>query len=91
VLGPQIADTERQEREVRSSGLDWVIAQPVSLTDDPRAGLPFASPIGELDGMKVSRGCVGRFLVQAMEGSEYVGRSVALSAVVPLPATTLAA
>lgn len=91
VLGPQIADTERQEREVRGSGLDWVIAQPVSLTDDPRAGLPFASPIGELGGMKVSRGCVGRFLVQAMERSEYVGRSVALSAVVPLPATTLAA
>jgi uncharacterized protein YbjT (DUF2867 family) len=84
VLRPQIADTERQEREVRASGLDWVIAQPVSLTDDPHQGLPFASPTGELGGMKVSRGCVGRFLVQAVEGSQYVGAAVALSAVAPV-------
>jgi NAD(P)-dependent dehydrogenase (short-subunit alcohol dehydrogenase family) len=88
VLRPQIADTELQEHAVRTSGLDWVIAQPVSLTDDPQAGLPFASPAGELGGMKVSRGCVGRFLVQAAEGCEYAGRSVALSAAVALsPAT----
>jgi nucleoside-diphosphate-sugar epimerase len=83
VLRPQIADTEIQEHAVRTSGLDWVIAQPVSLTDDPQPGLPFASPAGELAGMKVSRRCIGRFLVQAVEGSEYVRRSVALSAVGP--------
>jgi uncharacterized protein YbjT (DUF2867 family) len=80
VLRPQIADTEQQDRAVRASGLDWVIAQPVNLTDDPHPGLPFASPTGELGGMKVSRGCVGRFLVQAAEGSDHVGASVALSA-----------
>ena len=91
VLRPQIADTEQQERAVRASGLDWVIAQPVSLTDDSHQGLPFASPAGELRGMKVSRGCVGRFLVQAAEGSEYVGASVALSAVAPVPAAALPA
>ena len=81
VLRPQIADTEQQEREIRASGLDWVIAQPVSLTDDPHQGLPFASPTGELRGMKVSRGSVGRFLAQAVEGSQYVGAAVALSGV----------
>jgi uncharacterized protein YbjT (DUF2867 family) len=91
VLRPQIADTELQERQVRASGLDWVIAQPVSLTDDPQAGLPFASPAGELRAMKVSRSCVGRFLVQAAEGPEYVGASFALSAVAPAPAITLQA
>jgi hypothetical protein len=91
VLRPQIADTEQQERAVRASGLDRVIAQPVSLTDDPHQGLPFASPTGELRGMKVSRGCVGRFLVQAAEGPEYVGASVALSAIAPVPATALPA
>jgi len=90
VLRPQIADTERQEHAVRTSGLDWVIAQPVSLTDDPPAGLPFASPAGELRGMKVSRGSVGRFLVQAAEGSQYVGAALALSAGAPAPATALA-
>jgi nucleoside-diphosphate-sugar epimerase len=87
VLRPQIADTERQEHAVRTSGLDWVIAQPVTLTDNPQAGVPFASPAGELRGMKVSRGSVGRFLVQAVEGSEHVGTSVALSAGAPVPAT----
>jgi uncharacterized protein YbjT (DUF2867 family) len=90
VLRPQIADTEQQDRAVRASGLDWVIAQPVNLTDDPHPGLPFASPTGELHGMKVSRGCVGRFLVQAAEGSEYLGASVALSAD-PDSTTTLSA
>jgi uncharacterized protein YbjT (DUF2867 family) len=90
VLAPQIADTERQEREVRGSGLDWVLAQPVSLTDAPQPGLPFASPSGELGGMKVSRDRVGRFLVQAAEGSGYVGASVALSAPRPAPARPVA-
>jgi uncharacterized protein YbjT (DUF2867 family) len=91
VLRPQIADTEQQERAVRASGLDWVIAQPVSLTDDPHQGLPFASPTGELGGMKVSRGSVGRFLVQVAESSEFVSSSVALSAAAPVPATLVAA
>jgi hypothetical protein len=86
VLRPQIADTERQEGEVRASGLDWVIAQPVSLTDDPDPGLPFASPTGELGGMKVSRARVARFLVGAAEGRDHVGASVALSGA-PLPIT----
>src|SRR5262249_62219375 len=86
VLRPQITDTEQQERAVRASGLDWVIAQPVSLTDDPHQGLPFASPTGELGGMKVSRGSVGRFLVQAGGGSQYGGASLAPSAGAPPPA-----
>jgi uncharacterized protein YbjT (DUF2867 family) len=83
VLRPQIADTELQEHAVRTSGLDWVVAQPVSLTDAPQTGLPFVSPTGELRGLKISRSCVGRFLVQAVETSQYLGRSVALSAVAP--------
>ena len=33
LLAPQIADTERQEALVRDSGLDWVLVQPVNLTD----------------------------------------------------------
>ncbi|MFS8478880.1 MAG: NAD(P)-binding oxidoreductase [Micromonosporaceae bacterium] len=79
LLQPQIADTERQEREVRESGLDWVLVQPVNLTDHPHPGLPFISTSGEIRGLKVPRACVGRFLVRAVEESGYVGRSVALS------------
>ncbi|MGH8807601.1 MAG: NAD(P)-dependent oxidoreductase [Noviherbaspirillum sp.] len=80
LLKPQIADTEQQEREVRASGLDWVIAQPVNLTDGLEGDGPFASPAGEVRGMKVSRKRVGRFLVDAMQSAKYLGSSVALSA-----------
>ncbi|NMO13678.1 NAD(P)H-binding protein [Pyxidicoccus fallax] len=79
LLQPQIRDTERQEREVRESGLDWVLAQPVGLTDDAKEEV-FPSPVGEARGMSVSRRSVGRFLVEAAESARYIGRSVALSA-----------
>jgi uncharacterized protein YbjT (DUF2867 family) len=80
VLKPQIADTERQEQVVRASGLDWVIAQPVNLTDRPDMEEAFASPEGEVRGMQISRKRVGRFLAETMQTAKYVGRSVALSA-----------
>lgn len=79
VLRPQIADTEIQEREVRKSGLDWVLVQPVALTDDLDEGQPFASASGEAPTMKVSRRRVGRFLAEAATQPRYVGESVALS------------
>ena len=79
LLKPQIADTELQEREVRASGLDWVMVQPVNLTDAAEEGRPFVSADGEVRGMKISRQRVGRFLAEAVQGSDYLGRSVALS------------
>jgi uncharacterized protein YbjT (DUF2867 family) len=79
LLKPQIADTERQEREVRASGLDWVLAQPVNLTDDAADGPAFMSLEGETRRMKVSRQAVGRFLADAVQGGAFVGRSVSLS------------
>lgn len=80
VLKPQIADTEQQEQVVRASGLDWVIAQPVNLTDKPEMEAAFASPDGEVRGMQISRKRVGRFLAEAIQSATYVGRSVTLSA-----------
>jgi nucleoside-diphosphate-sugar epimerase len=80
LLAPQIADTELQERDVKESGLDWVIAQPVHLSDSDDAPAPHVSSAGETGrSMKVSRRSVARFLARATLGSEYVGRSVALS------------
>lgn len=79
LLKPQIADTEQQEQAVRASGLDWVIAQPVNLTDEVEDADAFASPRGEVRGMKVSRRRVGRFLADAMQETSYVGNCVALS------------
>jgi len=80
LLRPQIADTERQDGDVRASGLDWINVQPVNLTDDDLPGLPFASTSSEVRSIKVARARVGRFLAESIEGSAYIGQTVALSA-----------
>jgi uncharacterized protein YbjT (DUF2867 family) len=81
LLKPQIADTEQQERDVRASGLDWVLAQPVNLTDDlDHPGRVLASPHGEILSLKVPRQRVGAFLAEAVQQPAWLRRSVALSA-----------
>ncbi len=79
LLKPQIQDTELQEIAVRESHLDWVLAQPVHLTDRPTEEPAFASPEGETRRLKVSRSQVAGFLVAAAQSPEYIGKSVALS------------
>jgi len=79
LIAPQIADTEQQERAVRESGLDWLLIQPVHLTDGPEADLPLASATGEVGALKVSRKSVGRFLASAATDGRYVHQSLALS------------
>ena len=79
LLRPQIADTEVQELEVRDSGVDWVLARPVLLTDDESDEMPFASAEGEVREWKISRKGVAQFLAFAAQGPDYVGQSVALS------------
>ena len=79
LLKPQIADTELQELDVRDSGVDWVLAQPVHLTDDDHDDMPFASATGEVREWKISRNCVARFLVRAAQTPQHIGQTVALS------------
>ena len=79
LLKPQIADTEVQELEVRDSGVEWVLAQPVHLTDDDSDEMPFASTDGQVGEWKISRKGVARFLARAVRGADYVGQAVALS------------
>jgi hypothetical protein len=79
VLKPQIADTELQNREVTESELDWVLVQPVHLTDDADAAMPFFSPRGETAKKKVSRKSVARFLARAVSDASFVRASMALS------------
>jgi hypothetical protein len=86
MLRPQIEDTDRQDHEVRASGLDWVLAQPVNLTDADESRPAFASTAGATAGMRVARTSVGRFLAEAVDGDAYGGRTVALSAVESVPA-----
>lgn len=79
LLKPQMADTEVQEIDVRDSGVEWVLAQPVHLTDDDTDDMPFTSATGEVRDWKISRRGVARFLAQAAQRPDYVGQSVALS------------
>jgi putative NADH-flavin reductase len=79
ILKPQIADTEKQTEEVSHSGLDWVMVQPVHLTDGAEDQMPFISTDGATARMKVSRKSVGRFLASAVSAPELVGKSVAVS------------
>jgi uncharacterized protein YbjT (DUF2867 family) len=79
LLKPQILDTELQNQEVIESRLDWVIAQPVHLTDAADDAPPFASSHGDTARMSVSRKSVARFLSEAVTASSYVGQAVALS------------
>jgi len=83
MLRPQIRDTGRQEDAVRDSGLDWVLVQPVNLTDDAVMEPAFASAEGDYQSMKVSRQQVGEFLADAALSDKHVGESVALSAYAP--------
>ena len=79
ILKPQIADTEEQEKAVRASGLSWVIVQPVHLTDGTEDDMPAHSTDGQVVLLKVSRNSVGRFIAEAVDDAQLVGRSVALS------------
>lgn len=62
----QMADTETQDRLVRSSGLDWTLVQPVHLNDDADGPDAFWSTDGDVRNMKISRTVVGRTLSQVV-------------------------
>jgi len=79
LLKPQIADTELQEQIVRQSGIDWVLAQPVHLTDSDDAVVPFLSTQGKTRAMKVSRSSVARFLAVAVREPDFIGKTVTVS------------
>lgn len=79
LLGPQIADTAVQDGYVHTSGLEWVIAAPVNLTDGDEPGLPHTSTAAEVAGWYVARSRVGRFLADAVSDDRYLYRTVALS------------
>jgi nucleoside-diphosphate-sugar epimerase len=79
LLKPQIRDTEVQNQDVIESRLDWVIAQPVHLTDADEDAVPFMSAEGATARMQVSRKSVARFLADAVASPKFVRQTVALS------------
>lgn len=79
LLRPQIDDTERQEHVLEESGLTWVVAQPVALTDDDDRQPPFVSASGEVHSMSIARRRAGLFLAIAATTGTYDRQSTVLS------------
>lgn len=71
-------DHERQERLVRESGLDWVVARPTRLTDGPARGRFVKTAAVEKVPGSISRADVAAFLVEACETAAWVGKAVQL-------------
>jgi putative NADH-flavin reductase len=79
LLKPQIADTEIQNQEVSDCELDWLLVQPVHLTNGAENDLPLSSSTGETGVMKLSRRSVGRFLAHAVQNPALTRQTIALS------------
>lgn len=71
-------DHEVQERMVRESGLEWVIARPGRLTDGPADGKYVAKTAIEKVPGTISRSDVAMFLVRATEETQWIGQAVQL-------------
>jgi uncharacterized protein YbjT (DUF2867 family) len=72
------ADHARQEEQVRTSGLDWVIARPGRLTNGPARGRYQKKTALEPLPQSISRADVAEFLVEACETPTWVGHAVHL-------------
>ncbi len=79
IVKKQMADTELQDRIVRSSGLDWTLIQPVHLNDTTPDNAPFLSTTGETGAMKVSRTAVGQALAQVVDDPTLSYETVSVS------------
>ena len=74
-----MADKERQERQVKASGLDWTLVQPVGLTDRPAAGHWVTSTSGKTGRSMVSRADLGAFIAAEVVQRCHVRETVAFS------------
>jgi uncharacterized protein YbjT (DUF2867 family) len=79
ILRGIMADKERQERDVRASGLRWTIVQPLGLTDEPATGHPYLATDGSRKTNRVSRADVGAVCVDAVANAKFIGASVSVS------------
>jgi uncharacterized protein YbjT (DUF2867 family) len=78
ILKVPFEDHERQEEEVRASGLDWVIARPGRLTNAAARGRYVKTTAIEPVPALISRADVADFLVEACEVPTWVGQAVQL-------------
>jgi uncharacterized protein YbjT (DUF2867 family) len=79
VLREHMADKEKQEAEVKSSGLDWTLVQPVGLTNGPATNNWLADTNGIIRRQQMPRADVAAFLLSLATNAQYSRATVALS------------
>ncbi len=73
------ADMSRMEREVRSSGLDWIIVRPSTLTDDPASGRYILGIDRIPKGWRIPREDVAEFTLDQLDDDRYLRRAIAIT------------
>jgi putative NADH-flavin reductase len=74
------ADKKASEDYLRTRDVDWTIAYPVLLTDEPRSGIYCAGERLELRGVpKIARADVAHFVVSELEAPAYLRKVAILS------------
>jgi uncharacterized protein YbjT (DUF2867 family) len=74
-----MADKERQEALLKGTDLDYLLVQPVALTDGPATGEWLADPGGRIRKQQVSRADMADFIVKELGEHRYRFQTVALS------------
>lgn len=76
LLSHAYKDKDRQEAAIRASSLDWVVARPAMLTNDPACGSVRA--VTDLEGVKggkIARADVAQFVVEQLTTNTWLRRT----------------
>ena len=71
-------DKTAMESSIKSSGLDFVIARPPLLTEDPPTGSVKIIPAGST-AHKITRADLARFLVDQLTSDQYLGQAIVVA------------
>jgi putative NADH-flavin reductase len=76
LLSSTYEDKDRQEDEIRKSGLDWTIVRPTNLTDDPATdNIRALTDLTDFHGGSIARADVAHFLITELEDRRWARQS----------------
>ncbi|WP_340672010.1 SDR family oxidoreductase [Bradyrhizobium ottawaense] len=79
LLSQAYKDKDRQEAAIRASSLDWVVVRPAMLTDDPaRGSVRTVTDLAGVNGGKIARADVARFVVEQLTADTWLRRTPVL-------------
>jgi putative NADH-flavin reductase len=74
-------DKDRQEAQIRASSLDWTIVRPAPMSDGPATGNYAARVLPDIAlARRIRRADVALFIIRNLAASEYLRKSVLLTA-----------